>query len=712
MTLTRIILSVVVLALCSSAGAETRALRLAAQQSWGARQGFYMVLEGESDHTPISPGGVTLQLAVADGKAWRYVSVKHQWELATRYRAKAVITPHDASLYLNDVLIGKKPVAFSAFSGAFMINDTPSWQKAKADYMVIPHRFSISDSTGQNVTRDFEKLAARPMAIQLLSPSVPQKLQFKCDASSVITIESEFEFAQLPDAREFAPFVDRYGQPIAADYPGKIKNDADLADAWEKERQQLRQWGMPGGYDRFGGSLTLGWSEKATGFYRLTQRKGFWWLITPEGNPCYFIGLCGIPGLNWPPTPVTNREYLFAELPPRTEEYRDVWEKNLWGSDDGSEYVCFSAANMIRKYGSDWKNIARDLTAQRIRAWGFSGAGKWGGLFGDGAKIGQQTAVGCIGYLRLGKVPLIAGRPDVFDPAVQKMIEKELEQQMRPYLSSPWVLGWGVGNEYKEIIKPDDIRGILKVVSPAKRALIDHALARLYDDKIASLSAAWKTSAATVEELCTAEVHPSDNDVEQLRRYFADRYYALLHQTVKRIDPNHLYMGFWITPGWWVNENDWRLIAPHCDVIGYDRYDPGFAEPKFLALIEETNKPVLCGEFGFPTFYGGQRGYGNYRSQADDDAAAGQLYHESLEAAARSRYSVGMIWFDYRDQLILGRGGKNAASSKSLVIGENHAFGMVDLADRPKWDLVERVRAANLQAPQWRTEAAEKQNAQ
>ena len=33
-------------------------------------------------------------------------------------------------------------------------------------------------------------------------------------------------------------------------------------------------------------------------------------------------------------------------------------------------------------------------------------------------------------------------------------------------------------------------------------------------------------------------------------------------------------------------------------------------------------------------------------------------------------------------------------------------MGLIDMADTPKWGLVERVREANLQAAPWRLEAA------
>ena len=36
------------------------------------------------------------------------------------------------------------------------------------------------------------------------------------------------------------------------------------------------------------------------------------------------------------------------------------------------------------------------------------------------------------------------------------------------------------------------------------------------------------------------------------------------------------------------------------------------------------------------------------------------------------------------------------------MYGEHYAFGLVDIADRPKWELVTRMRDANLRASQRR----------
>jgi len=46
--------------------------------------------------------------------------------------------------------------------------------------------------------------------------------------------------------------------------------------------------------------------------------------------------------------------------------------------------------------------------------------------------------------------------------------------------------------------------------------------------------------------------------------------------------PLPLYLGFWIVPVWWENEEDWRLGARYCDIISYDRYADVFADDPLL----------------------------------------------------------------------------------------------------------------------------------
>jgi hypothetical protein len=128
--------------------------------------------------------------------------------------------------------------------------------------------------------------------------------------------------------------------------------------------------------------------------------------------------------------------------------------------------------------------------------------------------------------------------------------------------------------------------------------------------------------------------------------------------------------------------------------------------PQWRQREAQTGKPTLCGEYGFPAWYEGMRGFGRYGTWARDDAEAGELYARWVRAAATDPYSVGQIFFVYRDQPITGRG---PGRGPGLSFGENFAFGLITETDKPKWELVRRAREANLNAARWRLEASRKQ---
>lgn len=113
-------------------------------------------------------------------------------------------------------------------------------------------------------------------------------------------------------------------------------------------------------------------------------------------------------------------------------------------------------------------------------------------------------------------------------------------------------------------------------------------------------------------------------------------------------------------------------------------------------LIARNDKPVLCGEFAVPPDYAGKRAYGRYHVACDNDTEAGRFYAKWMAAASIHPRCIGVFYFQYRDQPLTGRG--PLAGPASLVVGENFAFGLIDVADRMKWDLAEPMRKANLAA--------------
>jgi len=684
----------------SAAGGEgicaMNRLWLASQHDWGAKKGFYLAFENTSEgDAPCRLASLKLILGVADGREWRFISAGPAWRFDKEYRVRAAVDREGARLWLDGSLAGSSPGGLAPAGGPLLAAHTPDWAKGPAEYMIMQSSLAVSSGAGQPLRATFEGSLAHP-ALRLFESGPGERFDWSIAAGSPLTIEAGFKIVKRPDPREFAPLVDRYGQSVHADWPGKIRRREDLAAAMaDEERRLADDLAGVSGYDRFGGWTGARWRVRATGFYRLERRGEYWWLVTPEGNPCFFIGVCTAPALEWDRTPVTGREHLFEWLPPRDGLHAASWGRDCWGEGRGTDYVSIHTSTMIEKYGDDWQRKARESTARRLKAWGFSGIAKWGG----------QEGLPSTPVLGRWAVKNLVRHPDVFDEAVRREFREALRAQIEPRRRDPFVVGWSLGNEYDEIVTREEIGQILKMPAAvsAKRALVDRALDAIYGGDVGWMARAWGLAAGSREELHSAACSPSAADIEALRRFYAEEYYRFVYRTVKELDPDHLYLGFWIVPGWWENEEDWRLIVPHCDIVGYDQYAYEFGAGRALDLIKECGKPVLCGEFSFPAWYRGTRGYGFYPSSVDDDAASGEHYRRWVEAAARNPACVGVAWFQYRDQPLTGRG---PGRGTDLVYGEHFAFGLVDITDRPKWDLVTRIRAANLNAAAWRLAAS------
>ena len=696
-TTVRFLLSAALLLLWQSAHAADNRLYLVSQYDFGAKQGFYLGFENATNEgKPMPLSTVHLILAVGDGANWRFLNTQPAFETGRDYVVTGTIAPQNARLELNGKLLQEAPCRLQPNDTPLLINDSPGWARASTEYLITTKSLRITRNGKPAITLDLS--SGQPLPVRLFGGLDTRRNEtWRPGKDETLKIEVTIQIDRRPDDLHLsAPFLDRFGQSRHAEWPGKVRSEADLKRAAQEETAQLKTMPPSADYDAYGGYKRATWHGTATGFYAVTQHDGRWWLLSPQGNPTFYTGVDTAPALDWDTTPVTGREFLFAELPPRTGATASAWRENPWGSDPGSLTVAFHSANMALKYGSDWQQTEKSLTVQRLRAWGFSGMGKFCDILPETPSIPVLNYAG---------VPKVARHPDIFDPAVQTLFQESLRKQIAPRANDGYIVGWSIGNEYDEIITPEEIQEILKKPGtvPAKRALIDYAVDTLFGGDVSKTAQAGGVQAADRDALhATAPTFPKET-LEKLRRFYADRYYGYLYKTVKELDPHHFYFGFWISYGWWVNEEDWRLIGRHCDVIGYDRYTYAFSEPAFDRLMQETNKPTFCGEFSFPAGYHGDRGYGFYPSSVEDDAMAGKYYARWVQEAASNPYCIGTGWFQYRDEPLTGRG---PGHGTGLVYGENFAFGIVDVTDRPKGALVKAMREANLSAVKRRLAAA------
>jgi hypothetical protein len=93
------------------------------------------------------------------------------------------------------------------------------------------------------------------------------------------------------DKAAYDGIVDGFGQFRPGTWPEKINSIEMLRARGAEEAKLLAQWrGETPKRDRYGGLLGAG-GFRATGFFRTERRDGRWWLVTPEGNPFFSIGM-------------------------------------------------------------------------------------------------------------------------------------------------------------------------------------------------------------------------------------------------------------------------------------------------------------------------------------------------------------------------------------------------------------------------------------
>ena len=663
---------------------------IAGQYNLPHSRGYCLGLEGSQ------LAGLQLTLWVGDGESWRSSTSSPGFEFGRDYQIHAVLTATYAELLLDGSPVTHSHGGWEPAASQLELTYRPSWSDEPEDWAAVVSDLSVVlTRNGEEVARHEFGLtvAAQRMPLPLFDPGPPRQATMECQPGDSVTIDAVIRFGRS-ELAAYAPIIDRYGQCLYAEFPEKVHSDADLLADIAAEEAILETMPPSADFDRYGGSLSVGWREEATGFFRVVKRDDYWWLISPEGNPCFYIGINNVRG---PSTPTAGREFLFEWLPPRESPWSAAWVDDPSGLESFEGSVIFSTANLIRKYGeNDWWKDANEIGRRRLQSWGFSGGGKWDMPYGF-----VLTPV-----LWTSTTPTLAGHPDFFDPAVQELFRSELAGWIEPRRDDPRILGWSYQNEYAAIITRDEICQILAkpADTPSKRALLDYSLDELYAGAVAELADAWELAVTNREELYAATPTPPESDIERLRCWYADGWYGFVYATIKDIDPNHLVIAPWCVPTWWESEQDWYLQARHCDVMGYDRYAMSYEDAEMARLKREIDVPTFCGEFSFPPTYSFVRGYGLYHSSwADDDADAGQRYYDWVSAAARDPSCVGLSWFQYRDQPLTGRG---PGYGPDLVYGEHYAFGAVTVTDRPKWPLVRRMRDANLQAAQWRLAAS------
>jgi len=503
---------------------------------------------------------------------------------------------------------------------------------------------------------------------------------------------------KMLSADTFLPFIDSFGQFIHADWPGKSHSEEDLARALAAEEKELTEKPAPADRNPYGG-WTAGPRYQATGFFRVEKIDGTWWLIDPEG--CLFwshgVDCVGVSNA----TPLTDRETYFAELPEPESPYAAFYGRGNWAPVDyykgRGEYRTFdfSAANLARKYGSDWRDEHARIAHRRLRSWAMNTIANWSDRdIYQLRKTPYVTTISAESRAIEGSEGYWGKFFDVFDPDFRRSLNRALESQKGCSVDDPWCIGYFVHNE---LSWGDDTSLSLAALAsapdqPAKQAFIE-ILKKKYAT-IDALNTTWGTSYASWKALLDSTQQPDKEKAgDDLRAFYttlAETYFRIVSEEVKRVAPHQLYLGCRFA---WVNDLAAIASAKFCDVVSYNRYEYSVES---LAMPEKIDKPLIIGELHFGALDRGMFHTG-LRVAKDQQDRAGK-YRSYVLGALGNPYIVGTHWFQFRDQATTGRGD-----------GENYQIGLVDICDTPYSEMIETLRDVGSQMYDYRLKQGHKQ---
>lgn len=479
---------------------------------------------------------------------------------------------------------------------------------------------------------------------------------------------------------EFFPFIDKFGQFMHKDWPGKIKSDEDLVKSRDEEQKQLAADPGPKNWNKWGGDAD-GPKLKATGHFRTEKYNNKWWLVDPDGNLFFSTGLCCVT-FNYAITPIEDRESWFNDLPAKDSPLGKYFFKHwkVYGFHyNGREPLAydFSSANLQRKYGEDWKKTFFETLHKRLKSWGINTIANWSNGDIYGMKKTPYTATFWYNspQLKNGKVKF----PDVFDPKFATTIDQRVREWLKSSHDDPWCIGFFIDNEMHW--GGDDSLGRNTLASPASQAAkqkLTSWLKERYPD-IADFNKSWNTSFSDWEKFAAAtDSKPSTatafKDLVDFTGITAEVYFKTIRDIIKKYAPNKLYLGCRCVGG---SKNVMAASVKYCDVVSYNRY---CASVRDIRLPENFDAPVIIGEFHFGAYDRGPFWGGLFTAESQQDRA--KKLKEYVLSALDNPQIVGVHWFQYGDEATTGR----------AMDGENAQCGFVDICDTPYKETVEASR--------------------
>ncbi|MBC7004364.1 beta-galactosidase [Photobacterium sp. BZF1] len=524
------------------------------------------------------------------------------------------------------------------------------------------------------------------------------------------------------DVTRYQGIIDQYGQFTGDEWPEKILNDKQLQTAGKQALHQLGKATPMTDSCQYGGWKN-GPKLEATGFFRTEKVDEKWTLVDPEGCLFFMTGLDNvrmddtvtITGIDYDENDSKSaiiasplRHSMFEWLPDRNDPLAANYDYAPFvhsGALKRGEVFSFYRANLMRKYGTEKPEamqIWKQVTLDRMTDWGFTSLGNWiDPMFYGSERIAYQVH----GWINGNHKRISTGNDywgpihDPFDPEFIHST-REMANEIATHVSvdDPWLIGVFVDNEisWGNVMNEANHYGLIINAlsysceeSPAKAAFSQHLKSKY--PSITDLNLAWQSDIASWKSFDRSFDHRSaltpgmQEDYSELLQMLSEQYFSIVQSEVKKVLPNHLYLGARFAD-WGVTPEIARGAAKYVDVMSYNLYANDLNDSKkahWKDLLPELDKPSMIGEFHFGAtdtglFHGGIVNVANQSERA-------KMYQHYMDSVVSNPYFVGAHWFQYLDSPASGRAWD----------GENYNIGFVTVADEPYVELIEAAKQFN-----------------
>jgi hypothetical protein len=501
----------------------------------------------------------------------------------------------------------------------------------------------------------------------------------------------------LAPAGRLDGMVDQFGQYAYADWPGKIHQVEQLVAEAAAEKSDLSTSPAMPGRCPFGG-----WAEgpkrEPTGFFRVEKVDGRWWFVDPDGHLFFSSGIDCVGQAG--ETMITGRESLFSWIPKAVDPeaaFLGQTSNIHRGPVTEGQTFDFYRANLRRKYGASWPKDSREAALSRLPSWGFNTIGNWSSwdLYRNG-RVPYVATAGIDGpHPRISSGSDYWGQMhDPFDPQFAADVKNSLKHVVDRVKSDPWCLGYFVDNELSwggfDLTDAKGRTGLAigalqsDPTSAARRELI--AQLKTQYQVVERLNNLWGMDFADWKALESGEFQPPsplppamEADFRAFVKSFAVRYFSTIRDELKRLDPDHLYLGCRFA---WKTREAIEAAAETCQVVSFNIYDRAI-DPKKWSILAEIDRPCLIGEFHVGALDRGMFHPGLV--SAADQAERSRVFQAYVNSALENPAIVGCHWFQYVDEPITGRS----------FDGENYNIGFVTCTDSPYPEMREAARAVH-----------------